>query len=166
MSAYPLGTVAWADIDGVGSYKVMHIGTENGTAWAHTNDETGQVLTSQDRLSNIRPLVVLDLEVIGKHLPTRGDWSEVVHSLRHKKDPAAFFTTNLRIAEQIEAQTTPPRIPEPGLWGVVEAGHALVPTRRWVHHEEDRWIADEGTVTYWPDLIDPVLVRDGIEDAS
>ena len=165
MSAYPLGTVAWADIDGVGSYKVMHIGTENGTAWAHTNDETGQVLTSQDRLSNIRPLVVLDLEVIGKHLPTRGDWSEAVHSLRHKKDPAAFFTTNLRIAEQIEAQTKPPRIPEPSLYGVVSSeDDAGLTTYFW--HSHGGWHGENGSLVEWNDIHSPKLIRDGIEATS
>lgn len=75
------------------------------------------------------------------------------------------------LADQIEAQTKPPRIPEPGLWGVVEAGHkhlddgrrsqfvrvATTGRAQWVEREAE---ADWCT---WDALVDPVLVRDGIE---
>lgn len=57
-----------------------------------------------------------------------------------------------------------PRIPEPGLWGVVEAWVPGIPTRRWVHHEEGRWVPDTGIpFKEWSDLIDPVLIREGVE---
>jgi hypothetical protein len=70
------------------------------------------------------------------------------------------------MADQIEAQTKPPRIPEPGLWSVVEAGAGRIPIRRWVHHEEGWWVADTGDRLRWEDLEDPVLIRDGIEDGA
>jgi hypothetical protein len=76
------------------------------------------------------------------------------------------------IADQIEEQTKPPRIPEPGWSGVVEAG-----VRQ--HDERLHWQRDSGTHEAhwvcqnvneydrkWEDLVDPVLVRHGIEDAS
>ena len=69
------------------------------------------------------------------------------------------------IADQIEAQTKPARIPEPGLWGVVEAS-----TDQWKQrHEYVRvrtdgygdWTFSGGSVN-WVGLIDPTLIREGI----
>lgn len=73
----------------------------------------------------------------------------------------------------MSAQTKPPRIPEPGLWGVVEAGHEHLDGRRskfvrvattgiaqWVERGAE---ADWST---WDRLIDPTLVRPGIEDGA
>lgn len=73
------------------------------------------------------------------------------------------------IADQIE----PPRIPEPGLWGVVEArsSHNQILPSRYVRRY-DRGNAGFDWVTVhsvevsrslrWDDLIDPVLVREGL----
>lgn len=51
------------------------------------------------------------------------------------------------------AAPKPPRIDEPSLWGVVEAHVPGIPRRRWVHHEEGRWVSDEG---------EPELIREGV----
>ena len=64
------------------------------------------------------------------------------------------------LADEIEAQTKPPRIPEPGLWGVVEDSAGDV----WICTEPHRWtrIVD-GVEWPWVDLIDPVLIREGVK---
>jgi len=69
------------------------------------------------------------------------------------------------LADQIEAQTKPPRIPEPSLYGVVssEDDRGLT-TYFW--HSHGGWHGENGSLVEWDDLVDPVLVRDGIEGAS
>jgi len=122
---------------------------------------------SSEPVTDIRPLVVLDL----------GDYdNRAVTYLRNiANDDRAFDggpTPRAKlvhlIADQIEAQAKPPRIPEPGLWGVVKAstqegGYV----RRWVRdggHENAEWVAIEATMRReWDDLIDPVLIREGVE---
>jgi hypothetical protein len=69
------------------------------------------------------------------------------------------------IADKIAAQS---RIPEPGLWGVVEA-HTEdgEERRRFVHHEDahdGRAWERRGVRRAWDELIDPVLVREGVSD--
>lgn len=72
------------------------------------------------------------------------------------------------LADQIEAQTKPPRIPEPGLWGVVEA-HTRWNSERGHYVRSDldgsvEWLrADGRSRTLWSELIDPVLIREGVE---
>ena len=107
---------------------------------------------------DVRPLVVLDLDDI--HPPS------LIAMLRADADARHGNIALHEVADQIEAQTKPPRIPEPGLWGVVEATGATLPRRRWIHHEEGRWVCDTGVWRYWDDLVDPVLIRDGIEVES
>ncbi len=63
------------------------------------------------------------------------------------------------IADQIEAQTKPPRIPEPqGIGAVVRNGAGL----RWVRVHANAWVSEEGVRLAWDDLIDPVLIREGL----
>jgi len=107
-----------------------------------------------------KPVVVLDLEPMYDGVDM-GGWSYVVNTLRDESSKAVM--TRGDIADQIEAQTKPPRIPEPGLWGVVDAGAGRIPVRRWVHHEEDWWVADTGDRVMWGDLEDPILVREGVQ---
>ena len=132
--------------------------------------EAGALATAGDFWHfDVRPLVVLDLDEAprgaGNNYP---QWLLQAAS----SDQASSGRTNYRpgflrwLADQVETQTRPPRIPEPGLWGVVEATGATMPRRRWIHHEEDRWVCDTGVWRYWDDLVDPVLIRDGIEDES
>jgi hypothetical protein len=77
--------------------------------------------------------------------------------------------TRTRIAEQIEEQTKP-RIPEPGLWGVVEAWRSdqtRADACTWVKRRGLKpWRCDCGKKADWSDLIDPTLVRPGIEEES
>jgi hypothetical protein len=70
-----------------------------------------------------------------------------------------------RLADQIEAQTKPPRIPEPGVWGVVEASTESNPYRttfvRYPSDTEYRWSNAIDTCKSWDFLIDPALIRPG-----
>ena len=74
-------------------------------------------------------------------------------------------TAVIDLIEQIKAQTKPPRMAEPkGFGAIVEAN--------WLHAHKGRqrylsdgvgWISESALLTHtWDDLIDPVLIRDGI----
>jgi len=121
-----------------------------------THTSTGEHIT------DARPLITLDL----------GDWHpETIKAFAAKTRSTVSDTSAVKfaqwLADQIEAQTKP-RIPEPGLWGVVRSlvresgGEPLT----WVRdtHGVYPWIstAPGWTPRQWADLIDPVLVRDGI----
>jgi hypothetical protein len=58
-----------------------------------------------------------------------------------------------------------PRIPEPGLWGVVSAHYGSVAGRPWTFTRgECGWVClDDGSCRVWDSLIDPVLIREGVE---
>jgi hypothetical protein len=147
MSAdYEPGTVAKATVLGVEGVRVARYDA----GWVRLDDP--DIFYSDkdcdDMVTDVCPLVVLDFTPSPAHLP------QLLRLLRDNFWPD--------LAGQIEAQTKPPRIPEPGLWGVVEAATNF-PTRRWVHHEEERWISDTGAILRWEDLRDPVLIREGVE---
>jgi hypothetical protein len=69
--------------------------------------------------------------------------------------------------DRVESRRKPPRIPEPGLWGVVSAHvngkHGPQATYKWAHAPWG-WEAIGSTqaTRKWEDLIDPVLVREGL----
>ena len=99
--------------------------------------------------TDARPLIVLDLS--DRH--RREYVLEILRAARHG------WTHD--VADQIEAQTKPARIPEPGLWGVVEAGGY-----RWVRYSlagYDDWVDLLGKQNEWDVLIDPTLIREGVE---
>jgi len=69
------------------------------------------------------------------------------------------------VAHQIENQLPRPRIPEPSLWAIVEAGVKQHDTRlKWIRLEGGEWAPDDDGeyARYWEELIDPVLIREGI----
>jgi hypothetical protein len=70
----------------------------------------------------------------------------------------------LAIARQIRKQVKPTRIPEPGLWAVVEASTPEVDRRAWSHHRGGIWIADGMPLrsAWWNELEDPTLIREGV----
>ena len=171
MSTYEPGTVAVATVRGVPNVRVMRCGPKQ-PFWMspeYEGDDQGSDrqwrMHSDREVTDVRPLVVLDLAQIDEIAATT--WHEVTGNLLRTDSPTAIC-----IADQIEAQTKPPRIPEPGLWGVVEA-HPQARTGRPVHflrdseHEDAPWrsIAD-GSAWEWDSLVDPVLVRDGIEERA
>jgi len=73
------------------------------------------------------------------------------------RDQPTEWAILTRLAVTIEAQVKPARIPEPGLWGVVEAGSARVKYVRWPNGS---W-RDGGNSFRWDDLIDPTLICEG-----
>ena len=104
-----------------------------------------------DDITDARLLIVLDLG-------ERQRREYVVEILRE----ARHAWTNA-VADQIEAQTTPARIEEPGLWGVVKAGWPddIGAPCHWMR-DEYGWTSHGGTTLPWERLIEPVLIREGV----
>jgi hypothetical protein len=118
MSDYPVGTIALATVRGVEGVRVM---AGEGLyppklRWVTTDprlvDSGNDGWYFDYDVTDVRPLVLLDLDTIGA-----SSWKVVADNLR---------TTGCRIAreniaDQIEAQTKPPKPDEPtGLGAVVE----------------------------------------------
>jgi hypothetical protein len=166
VNAYEPGTVAVATVRGVPDVRVMRCGPEQ-PFWmspAYEGDADGSEKRwrmHKDRdVTDVRPLVVLDLDDIGMSV------SDLVLDLRGIGSVAGEI-----VADQIEAQTKPQRIPEPGLWGVVEAHTKDNAERRQFGRvpetDEQHWIETDAMGWFeWRHLVDPVLVRDGIEETS
>lgn len=129
--------------------------------WAHTSgvnvDLDGVVVA-------VRPLVVID--------PEDGEAVERLYR-------TLVSLTTLADADRVQAalreyaNPKPPRIDEPGTWGVVEAScvHSEV-RREWVKFPGGNWHSvrelprgceDIENPDDWDSLIDPVLVRDGVD---
>ena len=130
-----------------------------GRDYAVTSEVTdGHYLHNLSAITDARPLIVLD--------PGR---AQVRDFLRvYGEDRSSSYIPS-RLARMIEAQTEPPRIPEPGQWGVVEASCEHSDERgAWVH-DPLGWarVGHEQIKTYnhdaWDSLIDPTHIRDGIE---
>jgi hypothetical protein len=116
-----------------------------------------------DAVEDARPLILLDL--FGMHP------SYVVKTLRESvsSEPCWHGTPTLQlIANQIEAQTEPAKLEEPGLWGVVTA--TLAPTdepttyvRETIRTSGYGWVdLENGCAVDWTDLINPTLIRAGV----
>ena len=94
-----------------------------------------------------------------------GELREYAAGLEDDGRPAgADLLRNL--ADQIEAQTKPPRIPEPGKYGVVKASAPVTNAARYEWTNEGRFWRSllTGDFAEWSALIDPVLVRPGVDD--
>jgi hypothetical protein len=169
MSAYEPGQVAEVSWNNASTYRKMHgesdikseraIFTADGK-WSLVGGWNNCI--DPEDVTDIRPLVVLDLDA--------GEVAGLMGVLSWSADGMVQVHPALcrKVADQIEQQTKPPRIPEPGLWGVVEAGVKEHDVRlRWVrlgdnYRPDDRDEYDR----LWCDLIDPTLVRPGIEDGA
>lgn len=162
MSTYEPGTVAVVTWDNAPKGR-SDVTTERAI---YTTDDHWSLMSGwrhsigKDVPTEVRPLVVLDLD----------DPAFTVTALRDTlpemaRDHDRGDVEVLRLARQIEAQTKPPRIPEPGLWGVVEAqigGEGFTFVNRGAG-----WVCvDDGALWEWSRLIDPTLVRPGIEESS
>jgi hypothetical protein len=116
--------------------------------WA---DDVDGSVWNPDCITDARPLIVLDLD---GYLP-----AELNALLRDEG-----YTT---LADQIEAQSKPARIPEPGLWGVVEASYAGWSRCPFVHGDDGLWRVQtrrlESATVAWDHLADPTLIREGVE---
>lgn len=141
MTDYKPGTVAEITLYDDMKYRALFDGehwrfADRGAAWGSA-------------VIHVRPLVVLDIEY------SAGTYRELVEYLR---EGSWLFP-----AAQIEEQTKPPRLAEPGVWGVVNArfGGDDYLTRKWVRYGTG-WRDAFGEHASWDDLIDPVLVREGV----
>ena len=106
-----------------------------------------------EKIADAIPLIMLDLDYI--RLENYG--LPAVLGALHRDH------RTLNIAQQVEAQTKPARIPEPGLWGVVEAKVAAVyGPCNWVK-DEYGWVSHSGVTVKWDLLIDPILIRAGVD---
>ena len=159
MSTYEPGTVAVATVRGVKGLRVVRIATAHvATAWL-TPCETpdGYRWHSDFDVTDVRPLVVLDLAhpaLTAAVLRQVGEYIRKQHKTSVEDDQIADF-----IADQIEAQTKPPRIPEPGLWGVVEADTG----EKFLRADGGIWRSvDTGVGRMWEDVDNPTLVREGV----
>jgi hypothetical protein len=157
MSAYEPGTVAVATVRGVKDVRVMRVAQGYGASpWRSGVEIAGYICHHDCDLTDVRPLVVLDLMVPGSKNAIDHWLREAARLLRgaNQNTVARILSAH---ADQIEAQTKPSRIPEPGLWGVVNArGGEYV-------NVGAGWLAvSSGVVHTWDYLIDPVLVREGL----
>jgi hypothetical protein len=111
------------------------------------------------QIADARPLIVLDLgspEFAAEIAP------QIVACLRRE----GWGKT----ADQIEAQTKPARIPEPGWDGKVTASTDGNPTRRdFIRFSTDGgrswdWCDGSRAASAWKYLIDPTLIREGVTE--
>jgi len=179
MSPYEPGTVAVATVRGVKGVRVFC--TTNTTMghveWAlgervarFDGDSYGSGFAKPHDVTDVRPLVVLDLDEYDSQ-----KFAGILRAILRGEGEGGFAGPWARtadsVADQIEAQTKPPRIPEPGLWGVVEAsrqfpdGKGFGPAE-WVHTNRagTPWYCAQFDVhAGWHLLIDPTLIREGVE---
>ena len=111
MNAYKPGDVCVATVRGVPNVRVMRV-TDPFHSWRAEKPCLGAQAASDDEVTDVRPLVVLD--------PERAPYP-LVGSLREQVEGELTPHTSRWLLEQIEAQTRPPKPPEPqGLGAVVE----------------------------------------------
>lgn len=166
---YKPGTVAKATVRGVPDVTVMAgYGTsEPRLRWLTTDerlvDELNDGWYFAFDVTDVRPLVVLDL---GDLAVLKRAWENTEVAMK-EGHTLPFILQGLR--DEILRQTKPPRIPEPGLWGVVEAAVPESGGSRWPFvHDTDQgsseWTCvNDGDHYDWDALVDPVLIREGVE---
>ena len=113
-------------------------------------------------------VVALDLESERNAKDTAALLREIIGHWPYGRTHFAGGSSHLRmLADQIEAQVKPPRIPEP-----LDTGSIVCATRGllWCRADDGSWVCLSdgyaGDTTVWPNLVDPVLFRDGVEDQS
>jgi hypothetical protein len=106
---WPVGMVAEVTVDGRAGIRVVRCGAILG----HWLIPETNVTVADKFVTDVRPLVVLDLV----------NAAQTVKTLRILVNRLGMFQAGVvaELADQVEAQMKTPRIPEPGLWGVVEA---------------------------------------------
>ena len=161
-TTYEPGTVAVATVRGVPNVRVFRLPKVHDFhvyRWQSAVPIGESVSWKDEDVTDVRPLVALDLDDPSEHAAVLREFA-----------PADSLACLSWLADQIEAQTKPSRIPEPGLWGVVEAKYGDTPVRTFVR-ERDGWSSltnpgRAGVMCDWDRLVDPVLIRDGIEDGA
>ena len=95
--------------------------------------------------------------------------TSIVQALRQAayvvRDQPTEWAILTQLGRAIEAQIKPARIPEPTLWGVVEATRLGWHRGQWVHCDGDVWrsLRDDGHEwVAWTSLVDPTLIREGV----
>lgn len=159
---YEPGTVAVATIQGE---SVRVVADHDGCWIVFGHSFFKSIKQNNDHyITDIRPLVVLDLDDPRATLAVLGD-----HAIELDNAGSTYSLPVLNeLRDQIREQTKPPRIPEPGLWGVVEAhvmsGSNPQATYRWVRTAVG-WvpIGSMQRPHDWSDLFDPTLIREGVE---
>jgi hypothetical protein len=173
---YAPGTVAIATVRGVKGVKVVRVASSLVNApWVTVERLDGSGAWHYDSdVTDIKPLVVLDL---GYHP------DQYVHALRwveHQSgqgypfipSPANERNDACWIADQIEAQTRPPRIPEPNGLGAVVAnanGHKFVRVADvadgWAHGRQWQRIGGEINAVRnfgWPEINAVKVLSEGL----
>ena len=169
MSEYKPGTVAVATVRGVPDVQVIRTvdHPDGGKGWVSATSVGSHYTHTDMQVIDVRPLVVLDPEDAAQPSPSfRARNAAWLRAYAARLREGGFHTAadmHGYIADQIEAQTKPPRIPEPeGVGAVVEASSRYFPSGatyvRTAHH---RWASPDGFCT-WDDLINPVLIREGV----
>lgn len=172
MSTYEPGTVALARATNPVTERrcgAMFRVTRYAHGWAVLSDPDDFFNDEEQAgfIEIVRPLVVLDLEDLAGQLAADVRFAaSVLDDGRSGMEDEAERLRDL--AGQIEAQTTPPRIPEPVRTGALVREGDGGPL--WARTDEDTWVSlDDGTAGVckpWAFIEDPVLVRDGIEDGA
>ena len=156
MSTYEPGTVAMIR-DSSTSDRSEWRAVKQDKGWLGLDEGMGWV--EDYCVTDVRPLVVLDT----RGEPMAAKWlRKLAEADPHGDTIRARIAKD--IAAQIEAQVKPPRIPEPGLWGVVEANGA-----KWLRWTSDpkqyQWtrVSGDGLAVKWDELINPTLIREGVQ---
>lgn len=165
MSECAPGAVAVATVRGVKGVRVFRYTTGG---WVSGERVNATRLHGDHVVTDIRPLVVLDLDptLITEDMGARrNEPQRFVDMLREAADN--FFSTEAarlarKVADQIEAQTRPPRIPEPGIGHFVNARKPDRTHANFVRITKRSWVElGDGGGWDWDDLIDPVEVEGG-----
>ena len=169
MTDYKPGTVAVATVRGIEGTRIFRTGWPARGKWIVAETSLPKTLwLDPSDVTDVRPLVVLDPEN-----PSLRYFVQSWKSVAPQEESGTETTVRAAryIADQIEAQIKPPRIPEPG-WSEKVLAHTLDdPTpREYVRFTISRnqfstrqWYGHGGSQAQrWDDLIDPVLVREGV----
>lgn len=159
---YEPGTVAvvrYLDED----CRAMRTGVSSNMGWEIVRGDGSKTWAGDGSgyVTDVHPIVVLDLDGI--------DLIQLCNALARWKSWSSMTSEHQmleRLLAQIKAQAQPPRIPEPGLWGVVEAVSNVLPDGRCEYVRRDiedpSWEDGSGDYFSWDDLIDPTLIREGL----
>ena len=169
MTTYEPGTVAVATVRGVPNVRVIRIQPIAGATWVTPLPVAGDLARHWDEdVTDIRLLVVLDLDDPAATVEYLKEATDGFDKAAHGMDAWSGREPIRRVWAQIEAQTKPPRIPEPGLWGVVRdaTGEEWVRTGP-TQHTSYEWLNTETADSDdWAGIKAPTLVRPGVEDES
>lgn len=177
---YQPGQAAVATVRGVPNVRVMRVSLAEGDEWVCSAAVDGALWARDVQVTDVRPLIVLDLEALFAGTMIVEDRSQrLIRFLREIRewDGERHAGANMhidRLINQIERQVKPPRIPEPG-WGEKVTASITTPgtyrhRQHWVGVVSDvplhvqpegsclAWVSERGDRAAWSDLVDPELV--------